>query len=279
MLNATLRWIMIGLAVVVVGPLAAWLCRPIQGMDGGLTATALVSVDPGQSIIRTLLAFLLAAAFGVLVARLLGWRLGSFVAGVVIAWPAWEHAGSSQLIRMIGEPSVMTKFAIEGALLLAIALVVSLLLFKADPGIDRKPDPVKGVVEGPGGLIAASLASAVLASFLVLLIAIGEARGQAFAAAAVASVLAGTVARFVGPAPGPLTGMLGLLIAAAAAPLVTAQLAGADLVENAYTGSLLNLGRLTPMLWASGALIGVPIGTAWAESMFERQAQPSTASF
>lgn len=269
---------MIGLAVVVVGPVAAWLCRPIQGMDGGYTATALVSTDPGLSIVRTLLAFLLAMVFGVLVARLLGWRLGSFVAGVVIAWPAWEHAGAAQLIRMTGEPVVMTKFAIEGGALLAVAVAVSMLLFRADPGIDRKKDPVKGVVDGVGGLIAASLASAVLASVLVLLIAIGEARGQAFAAAAVAAVLAGTGARFIGPMPGPLTGMLGLLLAAVAAPLVTAQLAGPDLVENAYTGSLLNLGRVTPLLWASGALIGVPIGTAWAESMFERQAQPSVAS-
>ena len=106
----------------------------------------------------------------------------------------------------------------------------------------------------------------------------GEERAQAFAAAVVGSILAGAVARFIGPYPGPVTAMLGLLILAVVAPLLTGMMAGADLVESAYTGSMLNLGRLTPMLWASGALVGVPIGTAWAESMFERQPQANAAT-
>jgi hypothetical protein len=86
------------------------------------------------------------------------------------------------------------------------------------------------------------------------------------------------VARFVGPYPGPSMAFLGLLLVAVVAPLLTRMMAGADLIEVAYNGTLLNLGRLTPMLWASGAFVGVPIGTAWAESMFEKHPQGATAT-
>ena len=278
MVRTVFRWIVIALAALVVGPVAAWLCRPMRGTDGGMTATILVDSEVGPAFIRTLLAFALAMLFGAGVARVLGWRLGCFVAGVVLAWPAWEHAGVAQLIRETGEPSIMPRLAIEGALFLGAALGASFLLYRVDPGIDRKPDAMGGVVSGFGGVLAAALAAGTLASIVVLIVAIEEHRAQAFAAAAVAAIAAGTVARFVGPSPAPTTAMLGLLLAAIVAPLLTMQLAGADLIEAAYNGSMLNLGRLTPMLWASGALVGVPIGTAWAESMFERQPQPTAAA-
>ena len=264
--------------MVLVGPVAAWLCRPIRGVDGGMISTALTSASVGPAVVRAVLAMALAALFGAGVARTLGWRLGCFVAGVVLAWPAWEHAGVAQLVRATGDPSIMTTLAIEGGLMLALTLAMALALFRADPGIDRKPEALQGAVPGIGGLIAAALAAGALAGFAVLLVAMGEERAQAFAAAVVGSILAGAVARFIGPYPGPVTAMLGLLILAVVAPLLTGMMAGADLVESAYTGSMLNLGRLTPMLWASGALVGVPIGTAWAESMFERQPQANAAT-
>lgn len=271
---------MIALAVVVIGPIAAWLCGPIRGTDGGMISTALVSATVAPAIVRTLLAVGLATLFGAGVARLFGWRLGCFVAGAVLAWPAWEHAGVTQLIRETGDASIMSRLAIEGGVMMAITLSAAFLLYRVDPGIDRTPGALGGVATGIGGVIAASLAAAALAGFVVLVIATDELRAQAFAASVVGAICAGTVARFIGPSPGPSTAILGLLIAAIAAPLLTGMLAGPDLVESAYTGTLLNLGRLTPLLWASGALVGVPIGTAWAESMFERQQQsPATVSY
>lgn len=278
MARTTLRWIMIAIAALVIGPIAAWLCRPMRGTDGGMISTVLVSSAVGPAVIGTLLAMAMATLFGAIVSRMLGWRLGCFVAGAALAWPAWEHAGVVQLLRESGDPSIMLKMAIEGAALLGIALGAAFLLYRVDPGIDRKPDAIKGAVSGVGGVIAAMLAAATLAGFVVLIVAIEEQRAQAFAAAAVAAIAAGTVARFIGPSPSPSAAMLGLLLAAIAAPLLTMRLAGPDLIEAAYNGSMLNLGRLTPMLWASGALVGVPIGSAWAESMFERQPQTTAAT-
>lgn len=278
MIRTTLRWMMISLAVMVVGPVAAWLCRPIRGIDGGMISTVLVGDSVGPAIIRLLLAMGLATLFGAGVSRLLGWRLGCFVAGVVLAWPAWEHTGVAQLIRSTGDPSIMTSLAIEGGALLALTLGTALLIFRVDPGIDRRPEVLPGVVPGVGGVIAAALAAGTLAGIVVLIVAIEDQRAQAFAAAVVAGIIAGTVARFIGPYPGPSTAILGLLIVAIAAPILTGMLAGPDLVEAAYDGTLLNMGRLTPMLWASGAFVGVPIGTAWAESMFERQEHPATST-
>ncbi|MCB9847704.1 MAG: hypothetical protein H6814_04750 [Phycisphaeraceae bacterium] len=278
MARTTLRWIMIAIAVLLVGPIAAWLCRPMTGADGGLAATMLVTSETGPAIMRTLLAFALVAVFGAGVSVLMGWRLGSFVAGVALAWPAWEHAGVAQLIRETADSSIIVRLAIEGAILMSAALAVSMCCYRLDRGIDRKPGALAGAVPGIGGHIAAALAAGTLAGILALVIAIGEHRSQAFAAGVVAAIAAGCVARFIGPSQGPFAGMLGLLLTALAAPLLTRMMAGADLVESAYVGSMLNLGHLTPMLWASGALVGVPIGTAWAESMFEKQAPQSATA-
>jgi len=277
MVRVTLRWTMIALAVALLGPIAAWLCRPIRGLDGGPVSTMLVGTAVAPAIVRTLLVFALALLFGAGVSKILGWRLGSFVAGVTLAWPAIEHSGVSQLVRIAGETPIMTKLAIEGGVLLAMVLGIAWILHRLDPGIDKLPDAVRGVVPGAGGVIAGAMAAGTLAMFVVLLVAIGDQRMQIFAAAIVGALLAGTVARFIGPGPGPVTAMLGLVLAAIAAPLLTGLMAGDDLVESAYLGSMLNLGRLTPMMWASGALIGVPIGSSWAESMLERQPQ-STAT-
>jgi len=278
MARTTFRWIMIAIAVLIVGPVAAWLCRPIHAADGGMPSTMLVNSSVGAAIVRTLLALALAALFGAGVSRLLGWRMGSFVAGVALAWPAWEHAGIAPLLRATADPGIMNTIAIESVVLVGLALAASLLFFRLDPGIDRRPNAIAGAVPGVGGVIAAALAAGTLAGIVALLIAIGDQRAQAFAAAAVAGIAAGTVARFIGPSQSPIVGMLGLLLAAVVAPLLTGLMAGPDLVESAYIGSMLNLGRLTPMLWASGALVGVPIGTAWAESMFDRQPQQTAVA-
>ena len=269
---------MIALAMALIGPVAAWLCRPIRGLDGGPVATMLVSDSVTPSIVRTLLAFVLAMAFGAIVSKFFGWKLGSFVAGVSLAWPAVEHSGVSQLIRIASETPIMTKLAVEGGLLMALALGIALVLHRLDPGIDKQENAIRGIVPGPGGVIAAALAAGTLAGIVVLLVAIGDQRMQLFASAIVGALLAGTVARFIGPGQGPEAAMLGLMLVAIIAPLLTNLMAGADLVESSYLGSLLNIGRLTPMVWVSGALIGVPIGTSWAESMLERQPQASAAS-
>jgi len=269
---------MIAIAALVIGPIAAWLCRPMRGTDGGMISTVLVGSAVGPAILGSLLAMAMATLFGALVARMLGWRLGCFVAGVTLAWPAWEHAGVVQLLRVSGDPSIMPRLAIEGAALLGLALGAAFLLYRVDPGIDRKPDAIKGVVSGVGGFVAAALAAGTLAGIVALLVAIEEQRAQAFAAAAGAAIAAGTIARFIGPSPSPTAAMLGLLLVSIVAPLLTMQLTGADLIEAAYIGSMLNLGRLTPMLWVSGALVGVPIGSAWAESMFERHEHSTVAA-
>jgi len=183
MARTVLRWILIALALAIAGPILAWLCRPIRAVDGGLTATVLVNGAVGPAILRSVLALTIVLLFGAGVSRLMGWRLGAFVAGCALAWPAWEHAGVAQLIRTMDDPGVMTMLAIEGGLLVGAVTAIAFTIHWADPGIDHRSDALRGVVPGIGGLIASALAAATLASIVVMLVAQSELRAQAFAAA------------------------------------------------------------------------------------------------
>jgi hypothetical protein len=65
--------------------------------------------------------------------------------------------------------------------------------------------------------------------------------------------------------------MLALAVLGLAGPLVAKGVQGSRLVEATYAGELLALARPLSLDWAAGALLGVPLGLAWAGAMLDHR--------
>lgn len=280
MIDATIRWSLYIVALVVVGPLAGLLMGLTDGPDGS-AGTAVVSSSPIIGIISLLLGTILAGGLGALAAWRCGLRPGLTCAGIVFCWMAGMSAGTTSAIAATGDGPWMALL-VEGVLVAAclagVGVVVALAAQRHTPVPGEHITPQSSeameteydLAFSPRAIAGVAIAAAAGAAAAWVL-AVTDLKGQIIAAAAIAAVAVAVLTKLVDlrtPALGALAAMGLLAVAGPAFALATVPSDGA--LAAAYAQAIPGIVRITPLDWAAGALLGTPLGLAWAASIVKR---------
>lgn len=300
-MKATVRWALFFAALLGLGPALWLLTHGLRAADGVSPTSPGLAGAAGLAI--GVVVVVLLGGMGMLVARLTSLRWGVFVAGVAAAWAAAGVGGGgggssgggggalADVLRT-APASALGSLAVEGFVLGAVLVVGVIGMHWAAgrrPGGDH--DPARAGWRGGDhahrahahhrdetwaarvGLadLATSVAVAVAAGFIVpALVAQSGLKGQTVAGALLAGLLAATAGSFLSRRWGhsPIGPAVGLAIVAGAAPLVASLMVPAgSLVRLANDGSILAAAKALPLDWVAGALLGIPLGLAWGQSL------------
>ncbi|MEM9165452.1 MAG: hypothetical protein AAGB48_00320 [Planctomycetota bacterium] len=250
-------WLCVFAAVFFIGPIAGMIAHQIRGPDGGTHATLLLSLSPlaglavavvlGAIIVATILAARAAASVNV----------GLFCGGIVAAWAA-ARLGRVDLVILASPRSPGGTLALEGMLGLLVLGCISVMLKRISRGA-----PVPALT---WRWLGATIAGICAGGAAVWLVAVEPSRGQVIAAAAAAGIVSAAVMRMV--LLGSPTWMLlwPCALLSVLAPILSA-LVMDDPVIAVRDGELFRLGGLQTFDWLAGALLGVPVGAVWTESV------------
>lgn len=257
-------WSIVALAVLVIGPLAGLCTASLSGIDGGPDATLLTSQSAAAGVLVAAGVTALTLAAGYAGARWASANVGLFAAGVVLAWAA-ARTGRVDIIIAVQRASPLPRFILEGLLVALVALCVVEVLRRASRDTQREPPIGRTTWALAAGLVGAGLTA--------WFIAVEPLKGQVIAAACGAGIMGSAIARMVLMDIPPRTVLALPAILAIAGPLATTVMAD-DAVAASIDGSLFRLGYIAPLDWLAGAMIGIPIGMAWTESVVEQHADP-----
>lgn len=280
MIDATVRWILYIVALILVGPIAGLLMGLTDGPDGS-AGTAVVSTSPIIGVISLLLGSILAGGIGALAAWRCGLRPGLICAGIVMCWMAGMSASTASAISSTGD-GPWGAFVVEGVLmaicLVGIGVVVALAAQRhtPQPGEHITPQSTEAMetehaLSFSGRSVAAVIIAAAGGGAAAWVLAITDLKGQVIAAAALAAIAIAVVVKLVDlktPALGALAAAALLAIVGPAYAMATVPADTA--LAAAYAQALPGIVRLTPLDWAAGTLLGTPIGLAWAASIVKR---------
>lgn len=291
-----LRWAFILGALLVVGPAVAALTQSLRGADGGPDATLLASASPMWGAFVGVVALLAAFLFALPAGVLFGPRLALALAGFIIGWATWTTGTVDDLIRAARGgspyPALIAEAAIYAILgtLLAIALVG---LSREAPHGDRAALPAgaaglrQSLRELPtrSGLVGLAVAVAA-GGFIARLVAIEPLKGQTVFAAFLAAIAGGAAARLAAgsikesPPAAPIAAFAAMCVLAVGSPVLGAVRAGTpvELLAASDAGALPALSLVLPLDWLAGALLGVPVGLAWAASLIDSDGSSAAAS-
>lgn len=268
MQKAILRWTLIAIAVILVGPAVGWLFRLIPSIDGGPGVTTLVSQSAPAGIGLGVAGLLLAGAIGLLAARLIGYRDGLVCMGLALAWACWSTGTVMDLVRVTGTVPVF-RLAAEGAILGIVAAGLAFLIVRQ--ARDHN-EPIAGDAAFASiSSLVAILTAAIGALVAGWVVARTELVGQTLWAAIAGGVLGGVLARVAQPncsaaattVAVPIVATIGIILGEA---LTT----GGNLAQAVYAGASTPLLRIMPIDWIAGMLLGLPIGISWGGSLVER---------
>lgn len=269
MKQVVFRWSVVAVAALVIGPVAGWLTGMLRAPDGGLDATALLSVSPVLGVACTLAAVLLASAYGVLAARWLNFKWGLLCSGLIIAWAAWNSGRADAIIRRVQSPSAMWALAAEGLVFGVVGVIACWLVTRAS---DARAAGV-GADEGTrSDSVKAAITGVVVGGIAAFAVARSEMVGQTFAAAAAAGAIGTLVGRIVGHRACVPASMLACPALAFIGPVAAVVMHGSGLRDAMYRGDLFPLARVMPLDWLAGMFIGTALGVSWAGGMVERHA-------
>lgn len=252
------------IAFAAIGPIAGLLVGSLRGDDGGSHATLLVGQSPFFGLISGLFAFAFAAGAGAMGSRAAGLNVGLACAGLVLSWSAWL-SGRLDTIVAVTRESPFQPLMLEG---LFVALMIGGIAWVVRRFSIDDPDPETEA--GVTGVLVALCAGLALAATAAWLMAIEPLKGQTIGAAFVAGIVGAATARLVflrlpGWTVVAIPAALGVL-----GPLAAQALAG-DVVDAVFEHTLFRLGWMTPLDWAAGALLGIPIGLAWTDNVVQQQ--------
>lgn len=281
-----LRWVLILVCGLGLGPWALQFLSEIKDADGGHAATLLVGASPLLGVVKGLIVLLVAGGVGAMGAYFFSLGTGYTCAGLVLGWSAW---GVSTLGAMAHDrPLPMTTLAIEGA---GVTLAAGLIAAWADLiSRSRQPTERKAGAGGWRSLLAidADGAAAPKAAWgaLGLGVITGGAtvwffagssdHGQVFVSVMCGAIAAGAAGQLFASAFGatlsPVTPILSMGAVALLGPIIAGGVHGAGLVHAIYAGEVLPLARPLSLQWAGGAMLGAPIGIGWAGAMLDVRA-------
>lgn len=284
MLNVLVRWAIPLAALLVFGPLAAIVISGLRASDGSGQVSLLVSTAPMQGLIGGLIALGVALVAGVIGSRFIEQRSGLMAAGLVLAWAAWNTGRIDRILAITHTRGTLYTVAAESAIFGVLAIAVALVILRVPTRMPRfivagdatrtlgdrsHHEPMTLIDQtAPLALIASVVGAAVGAWF----VAAATLKGQTFAAAVVAGLLAAAAGRLASQRVSPAWFFLGLVLVAAAGPVIAAFMYAGDLgpTRAALEGKLFPLARPMPLDWIAGAFVGIPLGLWWAGSMIEK---------
>ena len=291
MKHAIWIWILRGVALLVLGPIAGMLANSMRSVDGSGHATLLLS----SSIVRGVFVLFgigfMAMIIGICATKVLSLREGVLNAGFVLAWGAWGGGRVGEALRSDPGAGGLIKLAIEGGLIFVLVGIMLCSMSKAAKKGDTRNEVllfdesiVRTMKGDPGmmvGVVVVSVLAALGASWLQVT---SDLTGQSVWGGFVGGVLAGVVSglmlhhtdqkdtrksdsRVVSMVPA----ILGVALAGLIAPLLVFVVPGSEKVLAAIaSGDAPGWTMMTPMAWSAGALIGVPAGYGWVESSMQK---------
>ncbi|MFA6044548.1 MAG: hypothetical protein WC718_06155 [Phycisphaerales bacterium] len=284
-----LRWILILMCGLALGPWALHLLEGIRDVDGGHATTLLANASPVLGFAKGALVLFIAAVVGILGAYAFSLGTGYMCAGLILAWSAWGVSTLPELVREGHVPLV--SLAAEGLLVTlcaaALAGAMSVISNARQPADASPPRKRAGGwwallaadqdgVGIPKAAVAALGAGVLAGGFVVWLVAASQDHGQVFAAVLCGAIAAGVAGQLTASNSGatlsPVTTILAMLVLAAVSPILAQVLHGAQLTSAVYGGTVLPLARPLSFQWAAGAMIGAPIGIGWAGAMLDARA-------
>ena len=277
-MKVILQWVFVGVAALVVGPIAGWAVSAQLGVDGSGDATMLLGASPMVGVLGHGGAFLLAAGLGLVVTRVLGGRYGLFCAGVVLAWGAARSGRVEAVLAADPVSGVLTTLAFEGLILAAATAALAWLVCRDT----QHENPAKQEKAISGETVLAIAAGLVAGGIGAWLAAQDDLKGQTIASAGVGGALGAVAARVFAHRSAGWAVVLGVCLAGVAGPLLASRV-GLEMVlgglfRGDITRSLASLVRIAPLDWAAGALMGVPIGMTWAGSLVEKHVPDGESS-
>jgi hypothetical protein len=274
MMQALLRWVIPLGGLLVVGPLAGMCTAGLRLADGSDRATLLVSTSPMMGLVLGAVAIALAAAVGMVGARLINVSYGLFSAGLTLAWAAWGTGDIDAIVRSYQAATPLWRLAAEGAIVGSLGVGACWLILRAG----RRPGATPAPVFEEGNVWALrgrGLAACLLGAGVVAwLFAPESMKGQTFAAAAFGGMFGAFALKMAARGVTPLVVFVGVAVLATAGPAVASfyYAPASGFVKAVYAGSpggALPLVRILPLDWLAGALVGVPIGLSWGGAMTE----------
>ncbi|MBL8746933.1 MAG: hypothetical protein JNK58_11325 [Phycisphaerae bacterium] len=265
------RWVLIGVSFWVLGPLAMKLMSGVRAPDGGAEASLLLSESPLMALGACAVAFALAGAAGAAGSWAFGVRTGLFVAGLVLVWPAWEGGTVLGILRRTQSVGSLRTLGFEGVVVAVATVALGYVVARSGAGAGGRSEgverPRRGFeladVVGPTvGLIVGAIGAAATAR--------SEMAGQVIAAAFVAGLVGTLASVLFNSRVNPAVVLSGLAMLAFIGPASGAVIDGANAVRHVYDGTITPLARLTPLHWAAGLLLGVPVGASWASGLVKK---------
>ncbi|MBL4590977.1 MAG: hypothetical protein JKY96_03350 [Phycisphaerales bacterium] len=278
-----IQWISRVLTLCVFGPLCANFASRVRSIDGSERASFLVSqsMGSGAAVLAAILGIVVVV--GVVIAKLTTRREAMLNMAFMFGWVAWTSGRMGDLFRT--QQGGFVQLAIEAGLI-GIAVMVVLRVSSNFKGDDETPTMVdcSGMFRGASLMaIGAAMVAAIASAW-----AFGQTdlSGQSLWAAFAGGIVAGLVGAMVlrsqeqvgdDRSISMIPMIFGVLLAGVVAPLIGMAVPGSGkLLESLASGSMPGWLTVSPVSWAVGALLGVPIGWGWLEStvaMQESQAQ------
>lgn len=280
-----LHWAIGLAAVLAVGPLAARLLSTIVDARGDHLVSLVSSVSPVKALLGVLVLFA-GMLFVGRVGRLIGGvSLALLCAGLVAGWGAYGFGTVEEALRATHTGSFFPLLAVEGLLLtLLAALLTAHLAAPAMHDAHEASDAAKGTEKrklpllsslvrmrassGLGVMLQCVVVAGIVGAAVAALCSTSTLRGQTLFAAFAGAVAAGVAAQVTAAAGSarisPAVPVLGMALAALAGPIITILMHGANLVPQTFSGNLTWIGRVLPIDWAAGAILGAHVGMGWA---------------
>ncbi len=290
MTRTILKWALPLAAFLVAGPLWSVAVGSLRAPDGGHDITFLHAQSLPMSLAIGLGAFGVAGVLGLIAARVFGPRVGVWVWGLGLLWPAWLTGRMGVILRANPETGMLVMLAIE-ALLLGGGAIAGVALISRTHDAATGPDDegrrvipfahkfekqLRATFKTSAGL--ASLGAGLVGALgLAWVIGQTDMRGQALLAAFGAGVGAAVAGRLVGTsmakdAPIAAT-FVAVALAGVIAPLIAIVYPGTNNLAASVIGhDLPGFLALQPADWAIGLLLGVPTGLSWVGELEQLEA-------
>ena len=255
---ATRRWTLFiaGFVLIAVGFQAVWPW--MIGIDAIPAGSVVQAVHPAQAAIGMLAVSCMAVLIAIGIARQVTLMSGLAVFGAALGWASLDLA-NPYTVLVHGEIKMQAADGMAWSLLVLLAAWLAMrygrVVEDVHPVVDgAPPDPLRSR-DALALLVSGSAALPV-----VWFVASTPLRGQAVCAAVVGGMAAGLVGRLWSPHVQPILAPAGVVLAGTIGSWICGSLLPSDVAAAWARGDIPNLLMLTPIDWAVGGLLGVPIG-------------------
>ena len=272
---ATRRWTLFIVGFVLVTLAFHSGGATLRSGTGGLGPTIFQAASPSAAIVAMVAAIVVSALIAVGIARLVTPLSGLAIVGAGLGWWSLNLEG----MRGVVSEGSMPLLAADGMAWALVVLVLGWLVIQfGQPVSGVKPEVEH---EPPDPLLSPDavriLVCGLAAIPVVWIVAVNDLRGQALCAAILGGLAAGIAGRLFSPHVQPVILPAAVVLAGTLAMWVVGMMLPEDVAVAWARGDIPNVIRLSPIDWAVGGLLGVPMGFKWGDSFLNHEDEPVAA--